>query len=74
MKKAKFIFKVDNNYRAKVYVNKKWIKDVTKMDLSAVPWEYTLEIEQYRKNELDMFYTVNGEIAKKTTTYKFGRK
>lgn len=77
MKKAKFIFKVNNNYYAKVYVNKKWLKDVTKINLSAVPYEYTLEIEQYKRDKEGCFFIENirtGEAAKKTTTYKFGRR
>lgn len=74
MKKAKFILKVNNHYTAKVYLNKKWLKNVTALRLKAVPWIYKLEIEQYKLNEKGHLYVENDEIAAKTTTYTFGHK
>lgn len=74
MKKAKFILKVNNNYTAKIYLNKKWLKNVTALRLEAVPWIYKLEIEQYRLNEKGLLYAENDEIVKENHTYKFGRK
>lgn len=74
MKKAKFILKVNNNCTAKIYLNKKWIKDVTALKLEAVPWIYKLEIEKYKLNEKGLAYAENDEIAKEKYTYKFGRK
>ncbi len=74
MKKAKFILKVNNNHTAKIYLNKKWLKDVTALRLEAVPYIYKLEIEQYKHNEKGLLYVENDEIAKEKHTYKFGRK
>lgn len=74
MKKAKFILKINNNYTAKIYLNKKWIKDVTALKLEAVPWIYKLEIEQYKLDEKGLPYAENDEIAKEKSIYKFGRK
>lgn len=74
MKKAKFILKVNNNYMAKIYLNKKWLKNITALKLEAVPWIYKLEIEQYKLNEKGLLYAENDEIAKEDHTYKFGRK
>lgn len=74
MKKAKFILKVNNNYTAKIYLNKKWLKDVTALSLEAVPYTYKLEIEQYKRNEKGYLYAENDEIAKGKHTYKFGRE
>ena len=74
MKKTKFILKVNNNYIAKIYLNKKWLKDVTELNLEAVPYTYKLEIEQYKRNEKGILYAENDEIAKGKHIYKFGRK
>lgn len=74
MKKAKFILKVNNNYTAKVYLNKKWLKYVTALRLESVPYIYKLEIEQYKLNEKGHLYAENDEMVKEKHTYKFGRK
>lgn len=74
MKKAKFLFKVDKNNRAKIYINNKWLKDVTKVNLMAEPWEYTIIVEQHKRNAKGSLYVENDEIASKTTTYKVGKK
>lgn len=74
MKKAKFILKVNNNYTAKVYLNKKWLKNVTALRLESVPWIYKLEIEQYKLNEKGHLYAENDEIVTEKHKYKFGRK
>lgn len=74
MKKAKFLFKVDKNNRAKIYINNKWLKDVTKVNLMAEPWEYTIIVEQHKRNAKGSLYVENDEIATKTITYKVGKK
>lgn len=74
MKKAKFILKVKTNGVGKIYVNKKWLKDVTKLNLYAEPWMYYLTVEQFKKDKNGLYYFENDEIAKKTTTYVFGHK
>lgn len=74
MKKAKFIMKVKTNGLAKVYINKKWLKDITKLNLSAEPWLYHLTVEQNKKDKNGLYYVENDEIATKTTTYTFGHK
>ena len=74
MKKAKFLFKVDKNNRAKIYINNKWLKDVTRVILMAEPWEYRIIVEQYKRNAEGVFYVENNEVARKTTIYKVGKK
>ena len=72
MKKAKFILKVKTNDLAKIYVNKKWLKDVISFNLSAEPWLYHLTVVQYKTDKNGLHFVENDEIATKTTTYTFG--
>ena len=74
MKKAKFLFKVDKNNRAKIYINNKCLKDVTRVILMAEPWEYKIIVEQHLRNAKGSLYVENDEIASKTTIYKVGKK
>lgn len=74
MKKPKMILKVDRNNMAKLYFNKKWHKDITALKITAVPWEYYVEIEKYKHNDKGLCYVENNEIARKTETYRFGER
>ena len=69
-KKCKMIFKVNSNKTAKLYLNKKWHRDVTELDIHAEPFEYTIKIKQNKRNERGKFYVEDGEIASETNTYK----
>lgn len=74
MKKPKLLIKVDRNYRAKIYFNNKWHKDISKMTLFAIPNIYEVTYEKYMRNENGVFYVKNNEVAKETKTFVVGKK
>lgn len=59
MKKPKLIFKVNNNYSAKVYVGGKWQKDVCEIDVHGEPMDYTVKLTINKRNANGVFYTEN---------------
>lgn len=65
MKKTKFLLKVDENLYGKVYINKKWYKDVCALDIKARPQDYEISIKQFKRNENGCFKTikVNDELS-----------
>lgn len=69
-KKPKMIFKVNRNRTAKLYINGKWIRKITRLDIHAEPLEYFVELERCRINKNGMCYVENDEIAKETKFYK----
>lgn len=76
MKKAKFIIKVNSQNYAKIYANKKWHKQVTRIAFFGEPYEYSLLMEKYKfdkfgKHIIDF---ENEKLAKECEFYKFGRK
>lgn len=74
MKKPKLLIKVDRNNCAKVYFNKKWHDDITKLTLFAVPRIYNITLEQNKRNEKGVCYVENGEIAKEIKTFVVGKE
>ena len=72
MKKNKIIFKLDSNRRGKFYVGRKWLKDVTSVDIYARPHEYAVYVEQYKRDSSGRFVVASGEIERKRTEYHFG--
>lgn len=73
MKKCKLIFKVDGKNRGKVYIGHKWQKDVTEINIHGEPYDYTIEVTQYKRDKNGSFVVRDGEIDEKTTKYKFKR-
>ena len=69
-KKRKMIFKVNNNKTAKLYLNKKWHRDIAELDIHAEPFEYTIKIKQNKRNERGKCYVEDGEIASESKTYR----
>lgn len=69
MKRAKFIFRIDENLRGKVYIGKKWLKDVYRIKIDGEPNNYTVTVWKYKKNEKGLYYTVDNEIAKEVKVY-----
>ena len=75
MKKPKLIFKVNQNYTAKVYVGKKWHKkDVIQVDIVGEPKDFTVVLTKNTRNENGVLcteYDENGElrIAQEKKTY-----
>ena len=71
MKKAKFIFKVNRNNTAKVYVNGKWQKYVSEMHIDGYPMDFNIEIKKCKlKNGFP--YAENNEIARESKKFHFG--
>lgn len=69
-KKRKMILKVNNNKTAKLYLNKKWQRDVAELDIHFEPFEYTIKIKQNKRNKRGHCYVEDGEIASETKTYR----
>ena len=74
MKKPKLLIKVDRNYRAKVYFNNKWHKDIFMLSMTAIPNIYDIIVRQYKRNEKGAFYSENNEIAFEEKQYTIGRR
>ena len=69
MRKPKFLMKVDSNNLGKVYINKKWQKDVYEIDVYGVPMDYRISISQYVRDSSGKYIVENDEIKTKTTKF-----
>ena len=72
MKKPKFLLKIDTNNRAKIYVGKKWRKDVFSLDITARPQCFIIEIENYKRDRRGCLIVENNEIASEVHTFGIG--
>ncbi len=70
MKRKKLILKVDSNKHGKAYVGGKWQKDVAMIDIHGEPFDYMVEIEQYKRDANGRFLVKDDEIERKTKTYR----
>lgn len=61
MKKPKFMFKVNQNYLAKVYVGGKWQKDACEIDVHGEPMDYTVKLTINKRNAKGLLYTEKDE-------------
>lgn len=72
MKKPKFLFKVNENNTAKVYVNGKWQKYATEVLVIAKPQDITVSITKYKTNKQGLCVADNAVVSE-TKTYHFGK-
>lgn len=73
MRHSKVIFKITKDNRGKVYIGHKWQRDITGINIHGAPYDYAIEIEQYQRDSEGRYRVVDGEVMRKTKTYKFGR-
>ena len=78
MKKPKFQLKIDRNGNCKIYINKKWQKNVTQIELMGNLKGYTIILEQYYRDERGQL-VVEGEgnnlqLRKEYHRYTIDRK
>ena len=52
-----------------MYVNGKWLKDVTKIDIHGEPFNYTITVEQNVRDAKGRISVIGNEIETKTTKY-----
>ena len=71
MKKPKFVFRINRDNTANVYINKKWQKYVSEINIIGLPHDYTIKIKQYKKNDKGKLYTENNEVAYQEKEYHF---
>lgn len=71
MKRNRFVFKIDRNGNGKIYINGKWQKYVSELDIIGRPHDYIIKIKQYKKNDKGQFYVKNNEIAYEEKEYHF---
>ena len=72
MKKPKFKLEIDRNNNCKVYLNKKWQKDVTAVALLGKPQDYTITIEQYKRDANGQFIITSDELERTVKTFYIG--
>lgn len=72
MKRKQLVFQIDSNKRGKVYVGGKWQKDVVMLDIHGEPFDYEVEIEQYKRDANGRFLVKDDEIERKTKIYRIG--
>lgn len=78
MKKPKLIFKVNQDYTAKVYVGGKWQKDVCELEIHGEPYDFEIKVKRLKRNSDGVFFVENDEngnpeIATVTKTYRVKR-
>ena len=72
-KKHKFIFKIDSNLRAKVYLNGKWQKNIREIEIFGEPYHYTVGLVQYALIN-GRLVTDGTNILTETSVHTFARK
>lgn len=73
MKKPKFLMKVDRNNAGKVYINGKYMKNAFEITVQGYPFDYDIEVKQYKHNADGKLFVENGEIATETKKYHIGK-
>jgi hypothetical protein len=69
-KKCKLLLKVNNNVSAKLYVNGKWQKKVTRVDIHAEPYDFTVEFDRIKTDDKGKCIIKDNEIVKETVKYQ----
>lgn len=69
MKRPKLKFVVNRNNTAKVYINNKWLKDVAEINIHGEPWNYSVVVQQNKRNADGTICVDNNEIVKKIKEY-----
>lgn len=69
MRKEKLLFKVDRNGKARVYINKKWLHDVTEINIHGVPWSYSVVVERFKRDSNGNLMVENNEIVRYISKY-----
>lgn len=64
------IFKVNRNRTAKLYINGKWQKHITRLDIHAEPFDYTVEFDRHLVDEKGHPIIENDELVKETKNFK----
>ena len=72
MKKPKWIFKVNRNNAAKIYVGGKWHKYVSRLEIDAKPFSHDIRIEQIKHDGNGRPIIENNEIVHTEKKYHFG--
>lgn len=72
MKRPKLLFKVDHNKCGKVYINHKWLHDVTEINIHGDLWGYSVLVERYKKDAKGCFVVENNEVKRYVTEYHIG--
>ncbi len=62
MKKPKFLMKIDSNNNAKIYLNKKWVKECTWISVLGKLDGYHIELEKYALDSKGRHIIENNEL------------
>ena len=74
MKKQKFVFKIDNNKRGKIYVGGKWLHDVAEVDIHGEPNNYHIIVCRYKRDSNGHLIVKDNEVERYFTDYYIGGK
>lgn len=72
MKKPKLIFKINRNNTAKIYVNGKWQKYVSAVEIDAKPFCHDIKIEQIVCDSNGQPIIENNEVLHTEKHFHFG--
>lgn len=72
MKKPKFILKINRNNTAKVYINGKWQKQITEINIHGVPFSFDIETVRNKTDKNGKIIVENDEVVKETVGYHIG--
>ena len=71
MKTPKFQIKIDRNNRCRIYINKKWHKDVVKCVFSADLESILVEIQKYKRDSRGQLIVDEDKLELMTETKIF---
>lgn len=72
MKKPKVLFKINRNNTAKIYINGKWQKYVSNLEITSLPFCHDIEIEQVKHSADGNILVSDNEIVREKKKFHFG--
>lgn len=72
MKKPKLIFKINRNNTAKIYINGKWQKYVSAVEIDATPFCHNIKVEQIKLDSNGQPIIENNEVVCTEKSFHFG--
>lgn len=73
MKKPKLVFKINRNNTAKLYVNGKWQKHVSYVQIEARPFSHEINIEQIKHDRNGHPVIENNDAVRVKKKFRFGK-
>jgi len=66
---CRFVFKIDNNKRGKIYVDGEWLHDVAEVDIHGEPNNYHIIVCRYKRDSNCSLIVKENEVERYLTDY-----